>query len=241
MGDEDGQRDDAILETITGVDAQIGREERILEHIRTAQPVEETAAVREPVITGGTNRAATQAFACFGEQMACLYNARTGHMSPRRQAQDLERLVHVHEGVSKDAAYTGPSGANESNSSDGGFFVQRDIAAPMLESAVTNGLILGRTNRVTVAGDGLKMLTVDESSVASTVWGGVLAYWRAEAGQMTPTKSLVEPRGVKLQLINSHAGTATYGRLATDAGFWTHWAPLPTFSHDNAAHLGDTP
>lgn len=42
------------------------------------------------------------------------------------------------------------------------------------------------------------------------------------------------PRGVKLQLINSHAGTATYGRLATDAGFWTHWAPLPTFVHDDA-------
>ena len=37
------------------------------------------------------------------------------------------------------------------------------------------------------------------------------------------------PRGAKLQLINRGAGIATYGRLGTDAGFWTHWAPLPTF------------
>lgn len=37
------------------------------------------------------------------------------------------------------------------------------------------------------------------------------------------------PRGVKMQLINRSAGVATYGKLETDAGFWTHYAPLPTF------------
>lgn len=40
------------------------------------------------------------------------------------------------------------------------------------------------------------------------------------------------PRGVKLQLINRDAGVATYGSLDTDPGFWTHWAPLPTFKKD---------
>ena len=37
------------------------------------------------------------------------------------------------------------------------------------------------------------------------------------------------PRGAKLQLINSHSGVATYGILGHNPGFWTHWAPLPTF------------
>lgn len=37
------------------------------------------------------------------------------------------------------------------------------------------------------------------------------------------------PRGTKLQLISRRDGVATYGHLGTDAGFWTHWAPLPTF------------
>lgn len=37
------------------------------------------------------------------------------------------------------------------------------------------------------------------------------------------------PRGVKLQLINRAAGVAVYGSIGTDPGFWTHWAPVPTF------------
>lgn len=38
------------------------------------------------------------------------------------------------------------------------------------------------------------------------------------------------PRGCKLQLINRSAGVACYGVLGTEAHFWTHWAPLPTFA-----------
>lgn len=37
------------------------------------------------------------------------------------------------------------------------------------------------------------------------------------------------PRGCKLQLINKNSGVACYGSLDTEVGFWTHWAPLPTF------------
>lgn len=40
------------------------------------------------------------------------------------------------------------------------------------------------------------------------------------------------PRGRKVQLINRNAGVATYGALETDPGWWTHWAPLPTFKKD---------
>jgi hypothetical protein len=37
------------------------------------------------------------------------------------------------------------------------------------------------------------------------------------------------PRGQKLQLINRQSGVAQYGELHTDATWFTHWAPLPTF------------
>lgn len=37
------------------------------------------------------------------------------------------------------------------------------------------------------------------------------------------------PRGVKLQVINIHAGVATYSVVLTNNVHWTHWAPLPTF------------
>jgi len=43
------------------------------------------------------------------------------------------------------------------------------------------------------------------------------------------------PRGVKLQLINRAAGVAVYGSIGTDPGFWTHWAPVPTFDKKGAS------
>lgn len=38
------------------------------------------------------------------------------------------------------------------------------------------------------------------------------------------------PRGVKLQLIRASAGVAVYGNLTERDDWYTHWAPLPTFS-----------
>ena len=37
------------------------------------------------------------------------------------------------------------------------------------------------------------------------------------------------PRGVKLQLIDIHAGVAVYGTLPTSGFHWSHYCPLPTF------------
>lgn len=41
-------------------------------------------------------------------------------------------------------------------------------------------------------------------------------------------------RGVKLQLVNRSAGSATYGILEgpIEYQFFTHWAPVPTFDKD---------
>ncbi len=41
------------------------------------------------------------------------------------------------------------------------------------------------------------------------------------------------PSGVKLQLTNRLAGVAHYGIHTAGSTFYTHWAPLPSFSPDD--------
>lgn len=41
------------------------------------------------------------------------------------------------------------------------------------------------------------------------------------------------PIGVKVQLINKSLGCATYGIYKRNEKYWTHWAPLPKFNHED--------
>lgn len=61
--------------------------------------------------------------------------------------------------------------------------------------------------------------TSDRAAIVDTTY-----HWR-EIDEDTP-------RGTKLQLINRRAGVATYGQIFGSDCFWTHWAPLPTFSKE---------
>ena len=46
------------------------------------------------------------------------------------------------------------------------------------------------------------------------------------------------PRGVKLQLISKSSGIAIYGSFFHEkCPFYTHWAPLPTFSTPEQPHF----
>lgn len=42
------------------------------------------------------------------------------------------------------------------------------------------------------------------------------------------------PQGVKLQLISRQSGIAQHGTYKVGELFYTHWAPLPTFSPDDS-------
>jgi len=81
------------------------------------------------------------------------------------------------------------SGMNESVPSDGGFAVFPDIERQILLRMHDMGQILQRVRTVPVAGDGLKMNAVDETSrVDGSRWGGVQAYWANEADTVSGKK-----------------------------------------------------
>ena len=152
------------------INARIEREERL----QTA----ETEAVRshrtptkpelsEPEELPGQPRR----FRSFGEQMQAVLRASQpgGNIDPRL----LTRAV---------------MGMSEGLPSDGGFLVQTDFATELLKRAYETGQVANRCRRIGISANanGLKIPAIDETSRADgSRWGGVRAYWTAEAGDKT--------------------------------------------------------
>jgi len=111
------------------------------------------------------------------------------------------------------------SGGNTGVGADGGFLVQKDFAQGMLESIVANSPIIGLASRFSVSSnaDRVSWTDVKETSVASSVWGGVIAYWASEAGTVTATKPQFEEREIKLQQLMAISYQTM--NLAQDASF----------------------
>lgn len=81
------------------------------------------------------------------------------------------------------------SGANVTFPSEGGFLVQQDFAIEIMKRSYEIGELLSRVRKIPISGNSLKMNAVDESSRANgSRWGGVQAYWAAEADTVTATK-----------------------------------------------------
>jgi len=93
------------------------------------------------------------------------------------------------------------SGMTEAVPGDGGFLVQTDFSAELLRRIYETNAVVSRVRRIPVSGNanGLKMNAVAESSRANgSRWGGILAYWLAEAG--TKTASAPKFRQIELSL-----------------------------------------
>jgi len=122
-------------------------------------------------------------FNSFGEQLQAVHRAAIGtHTDPRLGRED--RAV---------------SGHSEGVPADGGFLVQSDFAAGIFKHAHDIGVFFPRCQNTPVQGNGLTINVVDESSrVAGSRWGGVLAYWKPEAG--TATAQEVKLAQIELKL-----------------------------------------
>ncbi len=92
------------------------------------------------------------------------------------------------------------SGLNVATPSEGGFFVQTDHATELIRMMVEYDDIIARLRKLPLAAgaDGVTINGVDETSRASTIWGGILAYWLAEAD--APTASKPKFREIKLEV-----------------------------------------
>ena len=83
------------------------------------------------------------------------------------------------------------SGLAENVSADGGFLVNTDFANELLTRVYSSGVLASRVRRVPISAgsNGLKVNVIDETSRADgSRFGGVRAYWMAEADAYTASK-----------------------------------------------------
>lgn len=93
------------------------------------------------------------------------------------------------------------TGMSEGIPSDGGFLVQQDFAAALIQKVYETGQVVSRARRIPISGtaNGLKLNAVAETSrAAGSRWGGILGYWLSEAG--TKTASAPKFRQMELSL-----------------------------------------
>lgn len=121
-------------------------------------------------------------FGSFGEQMAAVIAAGRpgGSVDPRLRIS---------------AAATG---MGETVPSDGGFLVQQDFTDELLQEVFTTGVLASRCRRIPISSNanGIKINGVDETSRASTRYGGIIGYWADEAAEKTASK----PKFRKIEL-----------------------------------------
>jgi len=134
------------------------------------------------------DRAVERGFDNIGEQLQAIANA--SHPESRFESMD-KRLFWLQERGGNPENETRQSGASELVASDGGYLVQKDFNDAILERTYSIGEIASRVSRQAIGpqANGLKFNILDESSRANgSRWGGVRAYWTAEAAALTGSK-----------------------------------------------------
>jgi len=85
-----------------------------------------------------------------------------------------------------------PAGLSEGSPSDGGFLVQMDYAADIKKRMFSTGQILPRLTRLPISANSnsITIPAAADDTESAGVFGGIVAYWLAEAG----TKSTSSPK-----------------------------------------------
>lgn len=157
--------------------ATMERQERIAASME--RPAE--TPVTQPKLQAQENTTrAKDRFSSLGEQLSAVLMAGlpNKHVDPR--------------------LYNAASGLSETVPSDGGFLVQQDFSNELLEQVYATGILAPRCRRMQISGNAnsMKINGVDETSRASTRYGGIVGYWKDEAAQKTASK----PKFRKIEL-----------------------------------------
>jgi HK97 family phage major capsid protein len=132
-----------------------------------------------------TKDEADQPFKTAGEYLTAVKNAAI-------QPHDIDRRL-----LSLKA-----TGLNEATPSQGGFLVQQDLQAGILQRMYGVGNLLSRFNPMTVSGNGMLINALDETSRANgSRLGGVLGYWLNEGGTKTASKPKFRQIDLKLKKV----------------------------------------
>jgi HK97 family phage major capsid protein len=189
------------LETeITQLEASIEAEEKMNKRAKTNATAVNTPLFAEPAKKDD----GLKLFKNLGEQLNAIKNAAVNGVVD-------ERLLKINKQGAQNAAL----GGNEGEPEEGGYLVQTDFAAAMLESAAKSGQILPLVDQYEVSGGSnrVEWVEVDETSVATTVFGGVQVYWAAEAAAVTASQPKLIEKEIKLQKLMGLA----YSTMELDA------------------------
>lgn len=183
MAANDDTRFDEVKAKVEANTKAIGNAQFLLDS-EMAQPV---AADPEKLAHEEAKAAGKDKFKSIGDQMMAVVNASRGRGDPRLfQAAAL--------------------GQQETVPADGGFLVQTDYAASILDRMYTTGTLLSQVNRMTVSGpsNSMKIPAVDESSrVDGSRWGGIRAYWASEAATITASQAQFAQVNLELKKVTA--------------------------------------
>ena len=144
-------------------------------------------------------------FASLGEQLKAIYNFRKNHVEDKR-LQKINNAV---------------LGTNEGTGADGGFALQTDFAGAILDSAVQASPLLNRLDRYTCssAANAMRWLSVDETDVSKSVFGGVQMYWASEGAAVAASRP--QFREMKMDLEKMMGFAYCTDEMLQDAAFMT--------------------
>jgi HK97 family phage major capsid protein len=169
----------AILDDAEDDEAKAEAEQRraelkaiVLEIMAEKEPPVKEPGNHVEVVVDETDQRGANPYKHFGEFLADVVTAETGGEVDKR----LKAIK--------------ATGLGEGIPSDGGFLVQQDFSSELLKRTYEMGALTSRIRRIPVSAtaNGLKINAIDETSRASTRWGGILGYWLAEAGTKTASK-----------------------------------------------------
>jgi HK97 family phage major capsid protein len=144
------------------------REERMREKLEAPTAPPATKPRPHGTIEVGDNNRSKDRFSSLGEQLMSVRNAAiSGSIDPR--------------------LYRAATGMSEVVPSDGGFLVQTDFSNELLQQLNQTDVLAARCRRMTVSGasNSIKINGVDETSRATTRFGGIVGYWKDEAASKT--------------------------------------------------------
>lgn len=193
-----------------------------------------------------------QRFASLGAQLMAVRNATMWGMGSSRIDKRLLRCVgDDYEWTVKDgkpygkAVSKAPTGAGETVPSDGAFLVAQEFIPNLITRTYNTGIVFSRTLKQPVGANfnGFKIPAIDETSRADgSRFGGVQAYWGAEAASITSSKPKFRQISIELQKLFALAYVTD--ELLEDSvaleGYIMQWFPMEFgFKLDDAVVNGD--
>jgi HK97 family phage major capsid protein len=108
------------------------------------------------------------------------------------------------------------AGLNEGSPSDGGFLVQQDFASDIKTRMFSTGQILPRVTRLPISANSnsIHIPAAADDTESAGIFGGIIAYWLAEAGSKTPSSPKF--RDMELRLKKMAAVVPTTDELLAD-------------------------